>query len=186
MPFKLSFQRSLYTRAFIAVARIILILGILILKLHSLTIILLACQIVSISFYKSSTTSSLLIQSFSIIILYISSSTIYTTIYITYLSILQLTITNYKICMLYSKPAAYCSKQREILINNNLTYFITLLFIALKYLHFQLTSAFIYLSLFKNKKIKNKNLFIRQQISIILLFILLPSYSLAIVFLLCL
>jgi hypothetical protein len=48
-----------------------------------------------------------------------------------------------------------------MLINNNLTYFITFLFIALKYLHLKLTSAFIYLSLFKNRGIKNSSLFIR-------------------------
>jgi hypothetical protein len=62
---------------------------------------------------------------------------------------------------LCSSPAAYCNAQGEMLINNNLTYFITFLFIALKHLHLKLTSAFTCLSLFKNKGIKNSSSSIR-------------------------
>jgi hypothetical protein len=48
-----------------------------------------------------------------------------------------------------------------MLINNNLTYFATFLFIALKHLHLKLTSAFTCLSLFKNRGIKNSSSSIR-------------------------
>ena len=147
---------------------------------------LFTCQIVSISLFRSSITSPLLIYSFSIIMLCVSPSTTYTTIRIAQLFTLQLITASCIICILCSRPAACCNRQGEMLINNNSTYFATFLFIALKYLYSKLTSAFIYLSLFRNKEIKNSSLFIYQLISIILSFLLLLSYFFAIVFLLCL
>ena len=147
---------------------------------------LLTLEIVSTSFYKFNITPFLLIYSFFKIILQASSSTTYVTIRAAYLSTSQLTITIYVILILYNGPAAYYNAQGKMLINNNLTYFITFLFIILKHLHFKLTSAFTYSSLFKNKGIKNSSLFICQLIFIIALFMLLPSYLLAVVFLRCL
>jgi hypothetical protein len=48
-----------------------------------------------------------------------------------------------------------------MLINNDLTRFVTFSFIALKHLHPKLTSAFTCLSLFKNREIKNSSSSIR-------------------------